>query len=218
MRILTAEAAALDGCLCHHPGDDMKQTMIHLGMMIALLLLSCAVMAQTRSGDRPQFVDLHGRRPPPSYSSTVYVAGGWGTVQGLRVELGGNFGSYFKFGLLYSTLDSWSHSEYEQFGVLAGVHFPASPDMTPFLLLSYGGSGHLWGNADTYVMGGLGMLIHLNDLVSLRPELVIASTTRFKEGEWHNGYFGGWYSDLVREQQLHLGVNLLLAFDLRHLK
>lgn len=196
----------------------MKQTMITCGMVFALLFLSCAATAQTRSGDRPQFVNLHGRRPPPSYSSTVYVAGGWGNVQGLRAELGYNFGSYFKFGLLYSSLVSWSHSEYEQFGFLAGVHFPASPGVTPFVLFSYGGSGHIQGNADTYVLGGLGMLIHLNDLVSLRPELTVASTTRFMDGKWHSGFLGGAYSDVVREQKLRLGVNVLLAFDLRHLE
>ncbi len=135
--------------------------------------------------------------------------------QGLRTELGYNFGSYFKLGFIYGAFDTWStYHEKGKIGLLCGVHFPV-PDasVTSYLFIAHGGSPEILGAAESYTMGGLGALIHLTDVTSLRPEIFFTYTSRFISG--HSGWLG--YVDVIQEDNLLVGVNLLIELDLRNL-
>lgn len=151
-----------------------------------------------------------------SWRRSVYVAGGWGTPQGFRFELGYNFGEIVALALSFGIGDKWSRDPEEgTLAIIGSIRLPIrSFPFTPYLLFCRGGTFTIFGGSDTYTLIYLGAMVELRSGIHLRPELGLALTSKHISGG--TSLFGGT-SPEVNEDRSRLGANVTLEIDLAHL-
>lgn len=116
-----------------------------------------------------------------SYANSVYFAAGAGLPQGLRLELGYNFGKVFSFGIMLGRGDTWTEEQGTSFGVLANLKFGISSAGPVVYILAARGSNKLW-NADVFTLINLGTQINIINGKFLRPEAGIDFTSKHISG------------------------------------
>ncbi len=144
------------------------------------------------------------------WSSSFYVSSGYGIPQGLRIELGYNFGHLISLGGFYGKFDTWSHGDLS-FGLCGKLNF-ISRALTSYLLVGYGGSFALFGEEDTYTLALLGFRQPIINWVHIRPEIGLVFTSKYVSG---GGIFSS--SPIIRENESKLAINVSLELDLRQI-
>lgn len=151
--------------------------------------------------------------PDFSWAGTVYLAGGFGTPQGMRAELGVNIGRTLFGGFMFGLHDEWSRDpEQGSIGLFLGVHFAdrGSDDFTPYLLVGGGGTVEIFSGPDSYWMIQAGGMTRLARWLTLRPEIGVAFTQRYIGG-------GGLFASTPKRYGAWItrgSANLLLEMEL----
>lgn len=152
-----------------------------------------------------------------TWRNSVYLAGGWGTPQGARFELGYNFGETIALALSFGIADNWSRDPDEgTLAILGSIRFPTSSlPITPYFLICTGGTLSIFGGSDTYTLIYLGTMVELSPGIHLRPEFGLAFTSKYISGG--TGLFGGGTSPEVKDNKTRFGANIALEIDLAHI-
>jgi hypothetical protein len=150
------------------------------------------------------------------WSSSLFLAAGWGFPQGIRTELGYNFGKNFMAGISFGIKDQWSKEPSEGFyGAMISLRIPtSSPFYTPYILLGAGGKFVIFGGADNYKIINFGLMVSTKSAITIRPEFTLAFTSKYISGG--SGLFGS-SSPEVWENKTRFGINLLVELDLKHI-
>lgn len=148
------------------------------------------------------------------WGGSLYFAGGWGTPQGFRGELGYNFGTMFSLGVAFGIGDKWSRDPDDgTFGFLGSIRFPInSTAIAPYLLVVTGGTYSLVGNSDGYTLIYLGAIVPLRPWLQLRPELGFDFTSKHVSGG--RSLLGG-SSPRVTEDNTRFGAHITMEIDFR---
>ena len=150
------------------------------------------------------------------WSSSLFLAAGWGFPQGIRTELGYNFGKNFMAGISFGIRDQWTDEPSEGFyGAIISLRIPtSSPIYTPYILLGAGGKFVIFGGADNYKMINLGLMITTKSAITIRPEFTLVFTSKYISGG--SRLFGSSAPE-IWENETRLGINLLVELDLKHI-
>jgi hypothetical protein len=190
-------------------------------ILLSSLLVTCLSCALTHSAVRAQ-VEYEFTTPSDSsavaaeeypWEGHVFLAAGYGVLQGFRAELGWNMGRYFFSGTTFGIGDYWSRDPGEgTIGVFGGIHIPVPglPSFTPYILVGSGGTVSVMSsNNDTYTFVNAGAMIPLIESVTLRPELSVCFTSKVVYGlPW------GMHNTLPEKKRTYPGANLVLELDL----
>lgn len=190
-------------------------------ILLSSLLVTCLSCALTHSAARAQVED-ELTSPSDSAAATaekypweehVFLAAGYGVLQGFRAELGWNMGRYFFAGITFGIGDYWSRDPGEgTIGVFGGIHVPvpALDPFTPYILVGNGGTVSIMSSYnDTYTFVNAGAMIPLIEGVTLRPELSVCFTSKVVYGlPW------GTHSTLPEKKRTYPGANLVFELDL----
>ncbi len=195
---------------------------IIIGSLALITVIAAVCNGQLRESIKPASdratakVENEAERKPP-WAGTVYLAGGWGRPQGVRIELGGNAGKYVFGGLCFGIGDTWSRDpDKGTFGVFLGMHFTGDQpgSFACYLMGAEGGTIAIFGGSDRYRLINAGAMISLTPLITLRPELSVTYTSQYVRGG--NSIFGS--SPLVHEEwKTRFGANLIMEMELRQL-
>lgn len=161
----------------------------------------------TKSKDTSKVMSKKNSIP---WSNSFYISSGYGVPQGLRIELGYNFGRIISLGGLFGKFDNWSHGD-PTFGVCGKLNFIGS-SFTSYLLIGYGGSVALFGEEDTYTFALIGFRRPLKNWVYIRPEIGLVFTSKYISG---GGIFSN--SPITREKETKFAFNVSLELDLRQI-
>ncbi|HTR81210.1 MAG TPA: hypothetical protein VMM58_06220 [Bacteroidota bacterium] len=146
--------------------------------------------------------------------NTVYLDWGYGTPQGMRLEAGYYFESYFGFGLTYSDYDDWSSDGNTVFGYFAQIRLPIdSSAVVPYLFLSRRLTIPFL-NADRYTLIYVGAAIPVESWLRIRPEIGIALTSRYISGGVN---LLGPSTPATTENRTRLGAHISIEVDLRQI-
>ncbi len=150
------------------------------------------------------------------WNNSVYMATGWGTPQGVRLELGYNIGSLLSLGLAMGYRDAWSnHPDQGTFAIIGSIRIPIhSSPVTPYVLICSGTTLNFLGSDDSYWLIYFGGIISLKSWLQLRPEIGFDLTSKHVSGG--AGIFGPG-SPEIREDMTRLGMNVSLEVDLARL-
>lgn len=187
-----------------------------------LLLASANLSAQQQVSSSIDSISLVRR---PGWSSTPFIAVGYGTPQGVRIEAGYRFGEYFAIGLLLGIYDNWSpHPEDGSGGYFASLHLPIGNKMA---LHTFAGMGEAFSRPDnSYWMLSFGITYPVNSFLTLRPEFGIVKTFRTDESHYSRASrhpslppLTGVYSYVIKDPVINtrFGVHITLEVDLRPL-
>lgn len=158
--------------------------------------------------------DRDGLSKSYSWQRSLYFAGGLGSPQGLRFELG--YSSVVTFAFSFGIYDSWSRDPAEgTIAVIASLRLPIQElPFTPYILGGFGKTLSIFGSPDKYSLVHLGILYELSSGIHLRPEIGIIYTTKHISGG--PSLFGG-YTPAVDEKTSKFGFNLILEIDFANL-
>jgi len=162
--------------------------------------------------DFNQVVDSGDNLP---WASSFYVSGGYGSPQGLRFELGYNFGSDISLAATFGINDNWSRDPEEgTIGIIGKIHFLQIQSTKSYILLGYGGTISIYGGPDTYSIVHIGFKIPLINWLQLCPEFGFVFTSKHISGG--SSLFGG-SSPEVNETKTRLGFNISFEIDFRQI-
>ena len=207
----------------HLAKDEMrKRTFSILSLlMLCILNMQSVSHAHQTSGDHSSFSDTTTINPEQTDDSTpwhtsVYIAAGTGTPQGLRYELGYNFGTIFSFGVSVGYHDSWSnHPERGTGAILGSFRIPIrSSPITPYILLLQEVHSASSAGNDEYYLLYFGGIVPLKSWLQLRPELGFDFTSKHISGGTD---LFGLDTPEVREDQTRFGFNISLELDFARL-
>ncbi len=196
----------------------MKTTTI----LLLFLLVSCVsaspaekAWGEAQENDSTVVSDEQLEKLHP-WRSSVYIAIGGGTPQGMRGELGYNFGSYVSLALSAGIGDSWSRDPGDGTLALLGIlRLPTgSPSVTPYLLVCTGGTLAILGPSDTYTLVYAGVSVPIIQALQLRPEFGLDFTSRHISGG--RSLFGGT-SPEVTQKDTRVGFHVSLELDIARL-
>jgi len=150
---------------------------------------------------------IHGDSVP--WSNSWYFSAGFGNPEGLRLDVGYNFGKLLGFGMTINRYDKWSsQSDNSKVGITGRVFIPYFSPATPFyILLGYGQSGFIFGAGDHYVHVILGSMISIRPWLQLRPELGWTTTSKYLSG--------GLFGPETFEDKQHFLLNIAFEIDFR---
>ena len=201
----------------------MKKRTFYILSLLILCILNMQTFAYTRqTSDEHSFINdtttVNSEQNDDSmpWHSSMYIAAGGGTPQGLRFELGYNFGTMFSLGLSTGHNDSWSnHPEQGTFAVLGSLRVPIhSSPITPYILLCTGSTFNILSSNDEYYLLYFGGIVPLKPWLQLRPEVGFDFTSKHISGG--TDLFGPDTPE-VREDLTRLGINISLEIDLARL-
>ena len=150
------------------------------------------------------------KKNPVPWSNSFYISSGYGIPQGLRTELGYNFGHIISLGVLFGKFDNWSHGDMT-FGGCGKLNF-IGISFTSYLLVGYGGSFALFGEEDTYTLTLIGFRRSLNNWAHIRSEIGLVFTSKYVNG---GGIFST--SPIVRKKETKFAFNVSRELDLRQI-
>jgi len=145
------------------------------------------------------------------WEGSVYIAAVAGAPQGLRFELGYNFGRYISLAATFGIADNWSRDPDEgTVGFVGKVNLFQIEPATTYFLVGYGTTLTLFGGADSYILMQAGSKIPLTEWLLLSPEAGLVHTSKYL---WGGGLFSS--SRAVYKSDFTFGANLSLEIDLR---
>jgi hypothetical protein len=149
------------------------------------------------------------------WHNSLFLAGGYGTPQGLRFELGYNIFTLFSLGISFGIHDNWSNNPGEgTFGFFGMLHFPFfNTKYTPYLLFCFGSSIRIFGGEDSYALTYIGCTVPILPWLQCRPEAGAAFLSKHISGG--RGIFG--LTPEVRSDFTKFGANLTFEVDIRKL-
>ena len=149
------------------------------------------------------------------WANSLYISGGYGTPQGLRFELGYNFGSSISFALAYGKNDNWSRNpESGTIGIIFKCHFLQIQSVTAYILFGTGGTVDMLGNrVDSYRLIHIGSKIPLSNWLQLCTELGYVFTSKHISGG--KSIFGS--SPEVTETKTRFGFYISFEIDFRQI-
>jgi len=152
-----------------------------------------------------------------TWSSTPFIAAGYGLPQGFRGETGYTFGDILTLGMSFGIGDSWSFDPWEgTIAWFARLNIPIENTHAGFYFSILSGSNiAIFGDPDSYTLANIGLIYPLSDYMHLRPEFGIAFTSKYISGGKGNGIFGS--SPLITEDRTVVSFNLNFELDLRPL-
>jgi len=139
-----------------------------------------------------------------AWGNSFFLSGGYGTPQGLRVELGYNFGNIFSLAGMIGTNNNWSNGDASA-GIIGKLNFNDG-SFTVYILGGYGQSIEILGEPDNYGLVMIGYRIPLKRGIQVRPEMGIIFTSKHISGG--SGLFGS--SPETRENETKFGVDVSL--------
>ena len=149
------------------------------------------------------------------WARSLYISGGYGLPQGLRFELGYNFGSIISIAATYGINNNWSRDPEEvTIGIIGKLHFLQIKSTMNYILFGIGSTIHIFGGDDTYTVVYIGSKIPLIDWLQLCPEFGLVFTSKYISGG--PGLFGG-SSPEVYEKKTRLGFNISFEIDFRQI-
>lgn len=150
-----------------------------------------------------------------TWSRSLYLSCGYGTPQGLRFELGYNFGSDISIAATIGKKDHWSRNpERGTLGIIGKIHLYKSKLMSPYILVGAGSTIAIFGEPDSYLLIQIGSKISLDNWLQLCPELGFVFTSKHISGG--KSLFGG-SSPVVNENKPRLGFNISFEIDFRQI-
>jgi hypothetical protein len=158
-------------------------------------------------------VDLNKLLP---WRSSMYLAAGYGFPQGLRGELGYNFGHILSFGLTFGIFDYWSRDPGEgTFGMTLKLFLPyKSLSFTPYLMYSSGGTFSIFGHSDSYTLFYFGSMFTIKSWLHVRPEIGVVFTSRYIP---IGTSIFNLSPSVNTEDKQHIGLNLSFELDIRQI-
>lgn len=162
--------------------------------------------------DSSKFVDSTVNLP---WARSLYLSCGLGSPQGLRFELGYNFGSDISLAATFGIKDNWSRDPEEgTLGIIGKIHFYKNKLISGYLLIGTGGTLAIMGEPDTYWLIQVGSKINLTNWLQLCPELGYALTSKHLSG---GVSLFGKDTPEVREKVKRLGFNVSFEIDFRQI-
>ena len=148
------------------------------------------------------------------WANSIFIAGGFGYPQGLRLEVGYNLGEIVSLGLTYTSSDYWSRNPSEgKLGLLAKFS-PWSEFLkwSPYIFYNHGRTFSIFGGRiDKYNLFYFGSMIPLQSWLHFRPEAGIIFTSKYISGG--SSWFGEDTPE-IHETKTRFGINLSFEIDL----
>nr|HRI47004.1 hypothetical protein [Ignavibacteriaceae bacterium] len=162
--------------------------------------------------DSSKFVDSTENLP---WARSLYLSSGFGTPQGLRFELGYNFGSDISLAATFGIKDNWSRDPEEgTLGIIGKIHFYKNKLISGYFLIGTGSTLAIMGEPDTYWLIQVGTKINLTNWLQLCPELGYALTSKHISG---GVSLFGKDTPEARENVKRLGFNVSFEIDFRQI-
>ncbi len=148
------------------------------------------------------------------WRSSVFMAIGYGTPQGMRCELGYNIGSKLSMAFTFGIGDQWSRDPQEGMpGVSLTIRIPNfNSAAAPYVSIMRGTTLTIFGGPDSYTQLCFGFITPLASAFQLRPEIGVAFTSRHVSGG--TSLFGGTTPEVYNERTLFY-IHVALEIDFR---